>query len=82
MYRIKDLQIEGRYFWEGHRFKNKEEMIEALACYHDIDYIGEDDQGNEYYDIWKFLDTLKTASKQLNWLLDYGQWEVEKCGRK
>lgn len=78
MYKVKDLQIEGMYFWGGHKFKDKKEIVEALSCYHDIDFIGTDDKDNElsieeYFKFWK----INTVNKQLNWLLDYGMWKIE-----
>lgn len=36
-YRVKDLQIEGRYFWEGHIFDDKEYILECLIDFHSSD---------------------------------------------
>jgi hypothetical protein len=79
MYRIKDLQIEGRYFADGEPFKTKKEVVNQLASYHDIDFTGTDDKDNElsiweYFKFWK----INTTEKQLDYLLQYGEWEIEK----
>lgn len=79
MYKIRDLQFDIRYFGGGNGiiFENKEEIIEQLADYHDIDYEGVKDNDESYEDIWEFLNTLKNDTEILNWLLEYGQWEIE-----
>ena len=79
MYKIRDLQIEGRYFADGALYKNKEEVVEQLADYHDIDFSGSDDKDNElsiweYFKFWK----INTIQKQLDYLLQYGEWAIEK----
>lgn len=85
MYKIKDLQFpEGRYFGggEGIKFKTKKEIIEQLASYHNIDYSGVKDNDEPYKDIFEFLNTLKTNERKLNWLLEYGQWEIIEINNK
>jgi len=81
MYRIYDLQLND-YFSSGEVFKTKADIISRLANYHDIDYIGVKSDDSEYYDIFEFLDTLKNDTERLNWLLDYGQWEIQKVTYK
>jgi len=83
MYKIIDLQIEGREFADGALFKNKEEIVEQLADYHDIDFTGTDDKDNElsiweYFKFWK----INTTKKQLEYLLQYGEWKIQKCNSK
>jgi hypothetical protein len=83
MYKIIDLQIEGREFADGALFKNKEEIVEQLADYHDIDFTGTDDKYNElsiweYFKFWK----INTTKKQLEYLLQYGDWKIQKCNSK
>ena len=79
-YRIKDLQFEDRYFGggEGTIFNSKEEIVEQLASYHDIDFTGVDDEDNEltikqYFKFWE----INGVESQLNWLLNYGEWAIE-----
>lgn len=84
MYKIWDSQL-SKYFWNGYIFKTKAEIVAALADFHSIDYTGVDDEDNEYEDIIEmFKDTpeLNTIEKQLNWLLEYGEWEIEKVNPK
>jgi hypothetical protein len=79
MYRIRDLQFETRYFADGQVFKNKSDIVDQLANYHDNDFEGSDDKENEldiyeYFKFWK----LNTIQKQLKYLLQYGEWKLEK----
>ena len=78
MYKIVDLQV-GGYFADGEMFKNEKEVVEQLISYHDIDFAGADDKDKElsieeYFKFWK----INTTKEQLNWLLDWGSWELEK----
>jgi hypothetical protein len=77
-YKVADLQIGERYFWEGHIFDDKAEIVEGLLDYHSIDFEGTDDKENEL-DIYEYIKFYKynTIKKQLDWVLDYGQWELE-----
>jgi hypothetical protein len=83
MYKIIDLQIVGREFADGVLFNNLSEVVEQLASYHDIDFMGTDDKNNEL-DIWEYFKFWKinTIKKQLIWLLDYGQWRIRKINIK
>jgi hypothetical protein len=79
MYKIIDLQIEGREFADGELFKTKSEIVEQLSDYHDIDFVGTDDKGNElniwdYFKFWK----INTIKKQLDYLTQYGEWAIKK----
>ena len=79
-YRIRDLQFECRYFADGAVFNSKEEILEQLISYHDIDFIGVDKDDNEltieeYFKFYK----IDTFEKQLEWILDYGEWEIEEA---
>ena len=80
MYKIRDLQFEQRYFGgdEGIIFKTKKEILGQLAVYHDNDYTGVRDNDEPYKDIYEFLKTLKNNTARLNWLLEYGEWGIEK----
>ena len=81
MYKIRDLQFGCRYFGgdRGIIFKSKKEIVNQLASYHDIDFTGADMEDNEL-SIWEFFRFYKinTIKEQLNYLLQYGQWEIEK----
>lgn len=78
MYRIADLQITGRYFSEGAIYETKADVVEQLVDYHSIDFSGTDDKDNEL-EIWEYLEFWKinTTQKQLDWVLEYGQWDIE-----
>ena len=78
-YLIRDCQFECRYFADCAGFNSKKEILEQLASYHDNDYSGVKDDGKDtpYKDIWEFLNTLKDDKDRLNWLLEYGEWEIE-----
>lgn len=73
-YKLKDLQGQG--LKENHIFNSKAEVIENLASFHNADYEGQRDDGTRYKDIYEFLDTLKSPHAQLEFLLDYGEWEL------
>lgn len=82
MYIIADLQIPGRYFAEGVTFKTKRDVIEQLADFHDVDFTGTDDKDNELsikecFKFWK----INTIKKQLDFILCYGEWAIEKVGK-
>lgn len=77
-YVIRDQQFDCRYFADKAFFKTKNDIIEQLVDYHSIDYIGVRDDDTEYYDIWEFINGLKNNAKRLAWVLEYGQWEIEK----
>ena len=79
MYQIIDLQLGGELFSDGERFKNKKEVLERLVSYHDIDFTGSDDKEKElnikdFFKFWK----INTFKEQLNYILEYGSWEIEK----
>ncbi len=78
MYLIADLQIPGRYFADGSKYKTKSDIVEQLLSYHDIDFSGTDDKDNEL-DIYEYLKFWKinTIQQQLDWVLNHGQWELE-----
>ena len=62
MYIISDRQIVGRYFSDGMKFKNKEDVRLQLIDFHSIDC----DE----------ISTLRKM--ELWEILDYGQWTIEK----
>ena len=80
MYRIRDLQFDIRYFGgdNGIIFETKQDILEQLIHYHDIDFTGSDDKDNElsieeYFKFWK----IRGGKAQLKYILEYGQWEIE-----
>ena len=76
-YRVKDKQFDYPvYFHNGYVFNSKEEIIAHLASFHNIDYEGQDDKGNDIT-IYEKLRTLKTEKAKLDYLLEYGEWELE-----
>jgi hypothetical protein len=77
MYKIIDNDGMGTHADE--KFKTKKEIVEHLANYHDIDFTGSDDKDNEL-DIWEYFKFWKinTVEKQLVYLMQYGEWEIEK----
>jgi hypothetical protein len=76
------LQFECRYFADEALYENKEQIMVELADYHNIDYSGVKQNDEPYKDIWEFLNTLKDDETRLNWLLEYGQWEIEEVETK
>ena len=85
-YRVRDKQFKIRYFGgdEGIIFDSEKEIMEQLASFHDNDYTGVKNDGKDtpYKDIYEFLATLKDDEARLNWLLEYGEWEIEEIGIK
>jgi hypothetical protein len=62
---------------ETRRFKSKKAIVEALASYHDIDFTGclED---NDEISIYEYLEQFKTTQEKLDYLLQYGEWKIQK----
>jgi hypothetical protein len=81
MYKVADLQINGRYFWDGYIFKDKEEIIDGLASYHDIDFTDCLEE-NDNRDIYEYLEQFQTVDDKLNFLLQHGQWALEETEEK
>ena len=79
MWRIRDLQFDIRYFWNGYVFENKEDIIDALTDYHDIDYTGEKDNGKPYKNMFERISEIENLEEQLIFLLEYGEWELEEA---
>jgi len=75
MYKIIDLQGVGTM--EDRRFKNKKEIVDALASYHDIDFTG-CLRDNDEISIYQYLEQFKTTQAKLEYLLQYGEWEIAK----
>jgi hypothetical protein len=73
MYRIIDRQ--GMGTMEIWVFKTKADIVEALASYHSVDFFGllEDREAT----IYDYLKKFKTVKEKLDYLLDYGDWEIE-----
>jgi hypothetical protein len=75
-YKLKCLQ--GSELKEDYIFNSKEEVLQNLADFHDMDYSGEKFEGVPYKDIYEFLteNMGNDTDKKLNWILDYGSWEL------
>ncbi len=81
-YKIRDLQFAVRYFGgnEGIIFNSKKEILEQLVSYHNNDYSGVRENDTYYKNIEQMFkeNNITELQKQLEWILDYGQWGVEK----
>ena len=75
MYKLIDLQGVGTM--ADRKFKTKKEIIEALASYHDIDFTG-CLPDNQEISIYEYLKQFKTTQVKLDYLLQYGEWEIRK----
>jgi len=78
MYTIVDLQIPGRLFADGAIYETKQDVIDQLVSYHNIDFCGSDDKNNElsieeYFKFWK----INTVETQLKYILEHGEWQIE-----
>jgi len=73
MYRVIDGQ--GMGTMETRIFKTKADVVEALASYHSVDFFGllKDREAT----IYDYLKQFKTTQAKLDYLLDYGTWEIE-----
>ncbi len=81
-YIIRDCQFECRYFADGAEFDSEKEILEQLASYHDIDFGGVNDNDEPHVDMFEFLATrFKTDEERLNWILAYGEWEIEEINK-
>ena len=77
MYQLRDCLFPCRLYADGHIFKNKKEILETLIAYHDVDFTGVDKNDDEvsikeYFQAWG----INGFKNQLNYLLDYGEWEI------
>lgn len=71
--------VDGHSFFHGGEvFESIKEAWEALANYHDIDFEGEDDNGNPM-DIYEALEKEGSDNKKLDWLLEWGQWDIQEA---
>ncbi len=75
MYKLKDLQ--GAGMREGVIYNTKEEIIKDLCSFHNQDFTGTDREKKaisieEFFKVWYF----ETINDQLEYLLDYGCWEL------
>lgn len=73
MYRIIDLQGDYGFELTKQKYKTKKDIIKELAEFHYYDF---DEAG--YPDIYKYLKSLKTEKKQLEFLLNFGMWDIQK----
>lgn len=74
-YKIIDLQGVGTM--ADRRFKTKKAIVEALSSYHDIDFTG-CLRDNEEVSIYDYLKQFKTNKDKLDYLLQYGEWAIQK----
>jgi len=71
-YKIIDLQCAD--FFDEIIFKSKEEVVEALLNLHNNDFNNND--FNTIEDLFKHF-KVNTIEEKLNWLCDYGSWEIK-----
>ena len=71
-YKIIDLQCAD--FFDEIIFKSKEEVVDALLIIHNNDFNNSD--FNTIEDLFKHF-KVNTIEEKLNWLCDYGSWEIE-----
>jgi len=82
MYQINDLQFPGgRLFADGVEFKTKKDILDQLIDYHSVDFteIKNDEACYESLDEFLAL-SFKTSKEKLDWILEYGEWEIIKAG--
>jgi len=77
MYKIIDTQGSGTFASEI--FKTKKDVIKRLADFHDTDFINEDEITGGYKNIYQELEQMKDDNERLDWLLEWGQWELEEA---
>ena len=76
-YKIIDLQCAD--FFDEIIFKSKEDVVEALLILHNNDFNNSDFKTIE--DLFKHF-KVNTIEEKLNWLCDYGSWEIELLNNK
>jgi hypothetical protein len=76
-YKIIDLQCAD--FFDEIIFKSKEDVVEALLILHNNDFNNSD--FNKIEDLFKHF-KVNTIEEKLNWLCDYGSWEIELLNNK
>jgi hypothetical protein len=69
-YKIIDLQ--GAGFRKGLVFNSKKEVIESLQSLHEDDWSGEKP-------LAEVLQNIPTEQGKLDWLCDYGDWEIKEA---
>ena len=74
-FKIADAYTE---FHQGEIFHDAREAWEALANFHEIDWTGEDDDGNPLPINEWLAKYYETDEEKLNVMLEHGQWEIEK----
>lgn len=66
-------------FHQGEIFSSEKEAWENLASYHNVDWSGEDENGN-FIDLYDYLDlNYQTHKEKLDFMLEHGQWEIEEA---
>jgi hypothetical protein len=80
MYKIIDLQGDNGFGLTKGRFKTKKAIVERLASFHDVDFTGCINEKGEDIEvsIFEFLKQFKTTQAKLDYLLQYGEWEIKK----
>ena len=81
MFKIIDLQGDNGFSLTEEKFKTRKAIIRRLADFHDCDYTGVMDNDDAYQNIYDFLYTLKDDKARLNWLCDYGSWDIIRVRR-
>jgi hypothetical protein len=76
MYKIIDNQ--GGGLMKNEVFNTKKEVIDRLARFHNSDF--KESLGDK--GIFDMLDGLKDEDERLDWLLEWGMWEIEEIDRK
>lgn len=71
MYKIIDNQ--GGGLMKNEVFNTKKEVIDRLARFHNSDF--KESLGDK--GIFDMLDGLKDEDERLDWLLEWGMWEIE-----
>jgi hypothetical protein len=84
MFKLIDLQGDNGFSLTKRLYKTKKQIIKVLTDFHDIDFTGcIDKKGKEVeVSLYDYLKRFKTIKKKLDYLLDYGQWEVKRIKNK
>lgn len=79
-YKIRDLQFQERYYNDGLIFTSKKQILDELVSYHSIDFADCEAEynGKVYDEIFEYVqDAFKNDKERLNFILAYGEWEIE-----
>lgn len=73
---FKIIDTQGTGVFHGEVFETLEDVVTRLADYHDMDWSGVDSDDNPI-SIYEQLERIGDTTEQLNFLLEYGSWELE-----